>query len=378
MLWKILRVMVIAAQGVVSAVFVASLIRTHVLVAQWVALIIAGLTMLLGLVGVLLFRRSAVPKIVGLVTMVAVCVGAVFAMRYTESLNAFLDQVSVSEPALQVEQESTPEAPSKITDKPFLLYISGIDSRNGYQEHGLSDVNLLLAVNPKQSRILLASVPRDTYVQLHGTTGLRDKLTHAGAYGLEMSRATLEDFLGVKIDYTMKVSFETVTRVVDELRGIEIYSDKALTLGVEGNPNKQCYYYAGTQTVDGDCALAFSRERKSYATGDKHRGENQQEVLSAIIAKLTGSRENLLRVPEILGILAGSFTTSFTRDNITDFLQYQLSVGPEWQVETANVDGVGDMLPTYTMGPDDPRWVMLAFEDSVAEVSAKIKEYLQE
>ena len=53
----------------------------------------------------------------------------------------------------------------------------------------------LAVVNPTTEKILLVSIPRDYYVQLHGTIGVKDKLTHAGIYGIDMSVNTLEDLL---------------------------------------------------------------------------------------------------------------------------------------------------------------------------------------
>lgn len=278
------------------------------------------------------------------------------------------------------DKESENQPVKQVTTEPFTVLISGSDSRIGIQDKtARSDVNIVVVVNPAKGKMLLATVPRDTYVQLHGTTGIRDKLTHAGLYGVEMSKATLEDFLKIKIDYTIKVSFQTVIRVVDELDGIEIFSDTEMTLSSdkEAGINKKCYYPYGPQTVDGECALRFARERKMYYRGDKHRGENQQEVLKGIITKLTNSKEYLLKLPQILDIAADSFETSFTRDEISSFIRLQLSEGVKWQVDTIGVDGEGKMLPTYTLGSNWPLYVMIADEKSVEATTAKINEYLE-
>ena len=97
-----------------------------------------------------------------------------------------------------------PAASIDLTEEPFIAYISGSDSRSGIKAAARSDVNILAVVNPKQHKILLVSIPRDSYVQLHDTVGIKDKLTHAGIYGINMSKTTIEDFLDVKIDYTIK------------------------------------------------------------------------------------------------------------------------------------------------------------------------------
>ena len=277
---------------------------------------------------------------------------------------------------IELDAENAEIIEKQVTKEPFVLYISGSDSRAGVKATARSDVNILAVVNPAKGKILLVSIPRDAYVQLHGTTGIKDKLTHAGVYGINMSKTTIEDFLGINIDYTAKVSFDTVVKVVDELNGIEIDSDQAMDLGAEGKPGKICHYVVGKQQVDGDCALRFARERKSYKTGDRHRGENQMQVISAIVAKLSGSKDYVLRLPEILNIAADSFETSLTRDDITSFIRMQLNDGTKWQVESISVDGAGSMQGTYSMGASRPLYVMIPNQESVNNAAAKIKEYL--
>lgn len=271
--------------------------------------------------------------------------------------------------------ESEPTARKEVTEEPFLIYISGSDSRSGVKATARSDVNILAAVNPKTGKILLVSIPRDTYVQLHGTTGLKDKLTHAGLYGIEMSKTTIEDLLGVDVDYTLKVGFEAVVRIVDELGGIEINSDTAMTL--TAGSGKKCIYIEGKQTVDGECALRFARERKTYRTGDLHRGANQQEVLTGIINKMTGSRDYFLRLPEVMDAASDLFETSLSEDEITKFIRMQLANQIKWQTESIGVTGVAEMLPTYSMGANLPLYVMHPDEGSLKETKERILEYLE-
>ena len=315
-------------------------------------------------------------------TLVSVLTGRIVAAMTLETsrLEALQEEGVVTDVRViytfEIELDSEDAAVDKeITMEPFVVYISGSDSRAGVKATARSDVNIVAVVNPQTGKILLVSIPRDTYVQLHGTTGLKDKLTHAGIYGADMSKTTIEDFLGIDIDYTIKVSFDTVVKVVDQIDGIEINSDQEMTLRAEGK-DKTCHYVVGAQKVDGDCALRFARERKSYTTGDRHRGENQQQVIASIIGKLSGSRDYLLKVPAILDIAADSFETSLSRDDVMAFLRMQLMDGIDWEVESISVDGAGSMQPTYSMGANWPLYVMLPYDASVANATAKIKEYL--
>lgn len=257
-----------------------------------------------------------------------------------------------------------------IKTEPFVMLISGSDSRVGLEEVARSDVNMLAVVNPKEHKILLVSIPRDYYVQLHGTTGTKDKLTHAGVYGIEMSRKTIEDLFDIDINYTTKVSFGTVVSVVDALGGIEIDSDRAFT----AYTNKSCQIQQGVQTLDSACALAYARERYAYESGDRHRVQNQQDVTEAILKKLSDPRY-LAKYPKILKSAEGSFETSMSYDMITDFAKTQLASLHPWTIEKISVDGTGAMLPTYSMGAQN-LYVMIPDQSTVDAAKAKIQEYL--
>jgi len=269
-------------------------------------------------------------------------------------------------------RSDTPDEPAKVDVKtePFIMYISGTDSRSGLDTVARSDVNMLAVVNPKERKILLVSIPRDYYVQLHGTTGTKDKLTHAGVYGIDMSRKTIEDLFGIEINYTTKVSFGTVISVVDTLGGIEIDSDQEFTAWT----NKSCHIMKGKQTLNSDCALAYSRERYSYESGDRHRIQNQQDVVIAILDKLSDPHY-LSKYPKILQNAEGSFDTSMSYDEITSFAKMQLSTLKAWEVERISVDGSGAMLPTYSMGAQN-LYVMIPDESTVNAAKTKIQEYL--
>lgn len=93
------------------------------------------------------------------------------------------------------------------SDDVINVYISGIDSRGGINEVSRSDVNIIMSVNKKTHNILMINTPRDYYVPLSISNGVRDKLTHAGVYGIECSRNTLEMLYGIQIDYYVKVNF---------------------------------------------------------------------------------------------------------------------------------------------------------------------------
>lgn len=372
---RIIGAVLLVVQAIVSTLLIVSLLRIGIFEGWIVGLAICAMVVFVGICITPLFikhKSLIVVRIICMLLSVVISIGGIFALRYTDAFDAFLEKVSTVEP--EVVEEKKEEG---LMSAPFVVYISGSDSRTSVDDpEARSDVNLIMVVNPKSEKILIVSIPRDTYVQLHGTEGLKDKLTHAGLYGIEMSKATIEDFLGINIDYTIKVSFDTVISVVDELDGIDIESDKALNLRIE-NTSKICSFVEGMQHIDGDCALRFARERKSYDTGDIHRGENQQQVLTAIINRFSGSKDYLLKIPEILNVAADSFETSFSRNDIIEFVRSQLSKGTKWQIESIAVECDDARMPTYSMGEDTILFVFIPYEESVQNVKNTINEYLK-
>ena len=238
-------------------------------------------------------------------------------------------------------EEIVEETSKKLTDEPFILYISGIDTNGVISRVSRSDVNIVVTVNPETYQVLLTNIPRDYYVQLHGTTGVKDKLTHAGIYGVNKSITTIEDLLGIDIDYYARVNFDTVVKLVDQIGGINIYSDQDLRF---------CNIKRGYNEVDGKCALAFARERKSYSSGDRHRGENQEEVIKAIINKVGSSPALLTKYNSVLENLKNNFETNASNEVVKSFIKLQIKNMPSWNVGTLNLDGTGSSNYTYSGG----------------------------
>lgn len=249
---------------------------------------------------------------------------------------------------VRIDTEEILSSNINISTEPFTIFISGIDAYGDMSnmQRGRSDVNMLAAVNPTTHEVLLTSIPRDYYVQLHGTTGYRDKLTHAGIYGVQMSMDTLEDLLDIEIDYYLKVNFSTVESLVDTIGGIEVYSDQQITPLHGGGVTIP----KGTVHMDGKLALAFARERYGYATGDRHRVQNQQDVISAIIKKVSGSTVILTKYAEILDNLANCLTTNIGKNEISSLVKMQLQSMPSWQIGQYSLNGSDSRNYTYSMG----------------------------
>ncbi len=258
---------------------------------------------------------------------------------------------------IRVEDESSV---SEIDGKsPFILYISGVDTYGNINTSSRSDVNMIAVINPVTSSILLVNTPRDYFVELAGANGARDKLTHAGIYGVETSQATLENLYGIEIDRHLKVNFTTLVNVVDAIGGITVKSDY---------PFKS--FKVGDNHVNGRQALEFSRERYSFEEGDLQRGRNQQRVIEGIIAKLSNP-QTLLSYQDVLLSLQGSLQSNVEAKAIKNLINTQLSDMKSWSVESIGVEGHGGQDFTYSMG-GLPLYVMYPDENSVYEAREAI------
>ena len=262
-----------------------------------------------------------------------------------ENLDGFSDKTKViGEFSIKVDNTSSSKT-LKSTDT-FNVYISGIDTYGEINKVSRSDVNIIMTVNPRENKILLTTIPRDSYVQLHGTTGNKDKLTHAGIYGINMSKSTIEDFLDIKIDYYVRVNFNSLIKVIDTIGGVTVNSDVAFKAnGYE--------FVVGENKMDGEKALAFSRARKQFAAGDRLRGQHQQAVITAILNKVTNSKVLLTNYSQILSSLSSVFQSDMSDAVIKNFVKNQLNDMKSWDIKSISVDGVGSYsTSTYSM----PGW----------------------
>ena len=244
-----------------------------------------------------------------------------------------------------------------VTSEPFNIYLSGIDTFGEVSSVSRSDVNIVITVNPKTHQVLLTSIPRDTYVQLSGTTGYKDKLTHAGIYGVEKSISTIEELLDIEINYYFKVNFTSVIDIVDTLGGVNVYSEYGFT-SMDGYNYKKGYNY-----VNGEQALSFVRERKAFSLGDIQRGKNQQAMIEALIRKCI-SPSIINKYSSLLDSIDGKFATNMPVSRIMDFIKMQLDGNYNWTVTSNYISGEAEYNYTYSY-PTQKLYVMIPDDDSI-------------
>ena len=263
-------------------------------------------------------------------------------------------------------------APKVSKNKAFNIYVSGIDTYGPISSVSRSDVNILMTVNRDTKKILLTTTPRDSYVPIaDGGNNQKDKLTHAGIYGVDSSIHTLENLYGVDINYYVRLNFTSFLKLIDLLGGIDIYNDQEFTAHTNGK-----YYPVGNVHLDSEQALGFVRERYSLADGDRDRGRNQQKVIVAVIQKLT-STEALKNYDNIIKGLQDSLQTNMPLETMMDLVNTQLESGGNYKVNSQDLKGTGRMdLPSYAM-PDSNLYMMEIDDSSLAAAKAAINDVME-
>lgn len=280
----------------------------------------------------------------------------------------------VYQTSYKVKNNDSATSVSDITSKPFNVLISGSDTRGGFDENGRSDVIMIATVNPKTHTILLTSVPRDFYVTTTCDAGdgcmqgALDKITHTGIHGTNTTKRTVEQLLGIEINYTFKVGFDTVTKLVDTLGGVDVYVEPGYAVH-----NEYINVKEGVNHLYGEEALEYARERYAYAKGDRQRTKNQQQVLMGIVKEAT-KPSVITNYAAIMDTMANTFSTTMSNEEITDLIKYQLNNNPTWKMEQYMVDGTGDTLMCAELG--DAASVMVPDQSTVKMAKDKINAVL--
>ena len=247
-------------------------------------------------------------------------------------------------------EETDPTEPEEEEDftniKPFVLYISGSDTRSKTLNNKTrSDVNILAAVNPMTKQVVLINTPRDYYIRNSASgSGAKDKLTHCGIYGIDCSMKTLGNLYDQKVKYYVKINFTGFEKVIDAIGGVTVHSDIAFTLHKDVGKIK-----VGENKLDGKEALMFARTRKGLAGGDNQRGKHQMEVIRAVIKKATTGTTVISNYSDIMKSIDGMFVMNIPTKTINNIMKMQLMDMAQWNVVSYSATGTNTQAICYSM-----------------------------
>lgn len=170
-----------------------------------------------------------------------------------------------------------------------------------------SDAMLLVGVHKGTGAVSLLSIPRDTRVAIPGYSS-NDKFGHSFAYGgIELTKATVEDFLKLPVHYYVVADWQGFIQVVDALGGVDLQIDADMNYE-DPYANLKIHLKKGYQHLNGQQSGEYVRFRHDEM-GDIGRVARQQKFLKALAAQAIRPM-NLIRLPQIIGILGQSVQTN--------------------------------------------------------------------
>ena len=291
----------------------------------------------------------------------------------------------------KVKQETTS---SKDMTEPFTILLMGVDSETeGISSSAFNGDSLMLVTfNPTTLSSTILSIPRDTNVPITCfNNNAVSKITHAAWYGEECMIDTIENYTGITIDYYVKVNFKAVVELVDALGGVEI--DVPYNF-CEQNSNREfgnstVYVEKGLQTLDGEEALAYARNRHpntaycsskwtNYYSDDIVRGQHQQDVVKAILNKLK-SVSSLDTVYELLDTISNNMETNMTTSQILSLYNIGKDIIAKSSGEVSDLVSLKKLGLKYTTSSVYDITLksilseVIVYEDSLAEVVSAMK-----
>lgn len=286
--------------------------------------------------------------------------GALTAFGYDVLLS---DKVEASFKNSYVPLKDRPEPTEEPqVDNPFSMLLMGVDARAN--ERGRSDTLIYTVVRPQDGKVLMLSIPRDTYADIVGKD-MKDKITHAYAFGgAEMAVNSIEELLDAKVDHYASIDFQGFVKVVDTLGGIPLPIGKDIVN--KDADHEKFVVKANQDSYNGVDALNYVRYRED-AGGDVSRTERNRVFLEALMNKAT-SLKQWTQIPDILTIVGDNFTTDLRPESMSGLAKNFLQAGQEIKSYTLKGEG-------KRMGPSN-LWYFVADEEDLAAVQATITAWL--
>ena len=321
--------------GIATAVLLMMFLVMNVIPTDLTLILVAVIMGLLVLTSCMFASRHRWKRIIGILIASVFIVVVASVASFMGNTYAMLNRISSS-----TVQAVGPKAKAiDVTSEPFNIYITGIDQWES--EKGLdlerSDVNMLVSVNPTTKKVMLTSIPRDTYVKLH-TAQQMDKLTHTGIYGVDETINTVEDWFDIDINYYVKMNFSAAKQIIDAMGGITVYSPVAFESSISDYKYKK-----GKNKMGGKAAVYFARERKSFEGQDAIRVENQQRVVKAILKKMTSSTTLLTSYGDVMKAAGDNIATNMSASDMKALVKMQITELSTWEFESQKIEGDYDM-----------------------------------
>lgn len=255
--------------------------------------------------------------------------------------------------------------------KPLSIVIVGKDTRKKGSSLN-TDVIMVVVLNPKDKKMTMVSIPRDTKVKIPGydrfykvnsayARGEIARIKEKNAKknitvtGPDLLKTTLRDLLGIPIQHYALVDFEGFQRIIDQLNGIDVQVDKRM-IYTDPTDGTNINLQPGANHLNGKQALDFVRHRHDdrglkYFSSDMERNTRQQEVVKAVMNKMNGfsGAANLFPILEIIG---QSVQTDIPKDVLQQLALTYIGTSPS-NMAILPSNAYWDRKQSFTIIPDE-------------------------
>lgn len=256
--------------------------------------------------------------------------------------------------------------------EPVNILLLGTDRRPGETDVPRTDAIMLIRADPQRHRIALLSLPRDLWVTIpeYGTNRINaayvwGEVYQASGGGIGLAGRTINNLLGIRVDYVIVVDFEGFIGLIDTLGGVTVDVEKELydpTFPTMDYGYMTAHFLPGPTHMDGHTALIYSRIR--HPDSDFVRTRRQQSVIVAILNRLheRGDVQNLATIDQITGALVGFVQTDMQEERIISLI---------WALRDISADAVeryavsSDMV---TWGVENDPYALLPVQPAISEL----------
>ena len=278
------------------------------------------------------------------------------------------------------EQELKVETNKKtknVNTEPFNVLLIGYSRTDIGSSVGLADSIIVATINPQTYTVSMMSIARDSFVPIACYGGEYDKINSGRSTSRACFIETVENFVGVDIDYYMELDYLGLVQIVNTIGGVKINNPVDFTLdGI--------YVPAGEYVADGQMALQFCRERHHMPNGDFDRQQHQKEVIIEIAKKFINSGDVSLAL-EAMDAASDYMSTDLTLTQLTAVFNLllntknytSLSTFDLVDFQTLRITGSGG-IKYYSYSMRLPLWVYLIYKGSYDESIGHMKEVLGE
>lgn len=269
----------------------------------------------------------------------------------------------------------TNRSSKNLSKDPFNVLLIGYSRTDIGSSVGLADSIILATINPQTYTVSMTSIARDSFVPISCYGGSYDKINSGRSTSRACFIETVENFIGMEVDYYMELDYLGLVAIVNTIGGIWI--DNPVEFELDG-----ILVPEGHLLADGQQALQFCRERHHMPNGDFDRQQHQKEVIMAIAQTFIESGSVTLAL-DAMESASDWMSTDFTLSQLTSIFNLLLNTKNYTSLDTFDlvdfhnlrITGYGGIM-YYSMSMRLPLWVYLIYQESYDEAMNHVNDVL--